>query len=267
MPRRLRFLTLLTTLLAIFSSADFGNAKEGSDKKNGSATKQGSAARGSATKAGSTPKAGFVSLFNGQNLDNWVRRGGVATYKIEGDTIVGTSTLNTPNSFLCTKREYADFILEVELKVDDGLNSGIQIRSLCNEHAVSVEVKNETGEVVTKTIPAGRVHGYQVEIDPSDRAFSGGIYDEARRGWLQKPSGEENQATRKAFKRGEWNQYRIEAIGSSIKTWINGVPVSDLTDDMDSAGLIALQVHGIGKHKELAGTQVRWRKLMIKEIP
>jgi len=205
-------------------------------------------------------------LFNGQNLDNWIKRGGVASYKIEGDTIVGTSTLNTPNSFLCTKRDYADFILEVDLKVNDGLNSGIQIRSHCYDQPVSFEVKNKQGEVVTKTIPAGRVHGYQVEIDPSDRAFSGGIYDEARRGWLQNPSGEENQAAREAFKRGEWNLYRIEAIGPSIKTWINGVPVSNLTDNMDTAGLIALQVHGIGEDKELAGTQVRWRNLRIKEI-
>ncbi len=243
MHPRLRVLTLLTALLVVVAPTDFANAKKGSGKK-----------------------AGYASLFNGKNLDNWVKRGGEATYKIEGDTIVGTSTLNTSNTFLCTKREYSDYILEVELKVDDGLNSGIQIRSHCHAQPTKVEIKNEEGETVTTTIPAGRVHGYQVEIDPSDRAFSGGIYDEARRGWLQKPAGDENKAAREAFKRGEWNKYRIQAIGSSIKTWINGVPVSNLTDDMDAAGLIALQVHGIGDHKELAGTQVRWRNIFIKEV-
>ncbi len=237
-------------------------AKEGSDKKSGSATKQNLAAQ-----VDSALKTGYTSLFNGKNLDNWIKRGGKASYQIEEDAIVGTSTLNTPNTFLCTRREYADFILEVELKVDDGLNSGIQIRSHCFDKPTTVEIKNEKGEIETKTIPAGRVHGYQVEIDPSDRAFSGGIYDEARRGWLQNPAGDENQAAREAFKRGEWNKYRIEAIGSSIKTWINGVPVSDLTDDMDAAGLIALQVHGIGDKKELAGTQVRWRNIVLKEVP
>jgi len=247
MYQRLHSVTLLTTLLATLLttvvSANFANAKEGSGMK-----------------------AGFSSLFNGKNLDNWVKRGGKATYKIEGNAIVGTSTLNTSNTFLCTKRDYADYILEVELKVDDGLNSGIQIRSHCFGKPTTVEIKNKKGEFETKTIPAGRVHGYQVEIDPSDRAFSGGIYDEARRGWLQNPAGDENQAARAAFKRGEWNKYRIEAIGPSIKTWINGVPISDLTDDMDAAGLIALQVHGIGDHKELAGTQVRWRNIHIKEM-
>jgi len=242
MYQRLRFLPLLTALLFVANTNP------------------------SIAKEGSGTKAGFVSLFNGKDLDGWIKRGGKAEYHIEGDSIVGTSTLNTPNTFLCTKREYADFILEVELKVDDGLNSGIQIRSHCHDQPTTLEIKNEKGEIVTKTIPAGRVHGYQVEIDPSDRAFSGGVYDEARRGWLQKPSGEENKAAREAFKRGEWNKYRIEAIGSSIKTWINGVPVSNLTDDMDAAGLIALQVHGIGDRQELAGTQVRWRNIHIKEI-
>ncbi len=255
MSPRLRVLTLLTASLVIVASTGFTNAKEGSGKKAGSNTKQSSAT-----------KAEFVSLFNGNNLDNWVKRGGKATYKIEGNTIVGTSTLKTPNTFLCTKREYANFILEVELKVDDGLNSGIQIRSHCNDHAVKVIVQDQEGKNITKEIPAGRVHGYQVEIDPSPRAYSGGIYDESRRGWLNDLSGDENKAAREAFKNGEWNKYRIEAIGNSIKTWVNGVPAANLTDDMDAAGLIALQVHGIGDHQELAGTQVRWRNIMLKEV-
>ncbi len=261
MSQHFRFLSLLTALLIVVASAGNANAKEGSGQKAGSASKQ-----GSATKATSGPKDYSVLLFNGQNLDNWIKQGGDATYKIEGDTIVGTSALNTPNTFLCTKREYADFVLELELKVDDGLNSGIQIRSQCNDHAIQFEGKDMEGNAVSKKIDAGRVHGYQVEIDPSDRAFSGGIYDEARRGWLQKPSGEEHKATREAFKRGEWNKYRIEVVGNSIKTWINGVPISNLTDDMDAAGLIALQVHGVGDKKELVGKQVRWRNLLLKEI-
>ena len=252
-------LALFVALLLVFTTATLCNAKEGSDTKPGSATKA-----GSDTKAGSATKEGFVALFNGKDLDNWVRRNGEAEYAVEGGMIVGISRMNTPNSFLCTKRDYADFILELELKVDDGLNSGIQIRSQVVDHEQKLEVE-EDGKMVTKIIPAGRVHGYQVEIDPSARAFSGGVYDEARRGWLDDLSGEENAAAREAFKLGEWNTYRIEAIGTSIKTWVNGVPAADFTDDWDASGFFGLQVHNI-HHESMAGKKIRWRNIMIKEI-
>lgn len=208
----------------------------------------------------------FVPLFNGKDLDGWIKRGGTAKYHIDGDAIVGSSVMNTPNTFLCTPRNYGDFELTVELKVDDGLNSGIQIRSEAFDEPQEVTFKNADGKQINKKIPAGRVHGYQVEIDPSDRAYSGGIYDEARRGWLNDLSGEENKAAREAFKRNAWNQYRILAVGDNIKTWVNGVPAADLKDDMTAEGFIALQVHGIGDNKEHEGKQVRWRNLMIREI-
>ena len=123
---------------------------------------------------------GRVSLFNGKDLDGWVRRGGKAKYRAEGGEIVGTSVPNTGNSFLCTKRDYADFILELEFKVDPDLNSGVQIRSECFDRPKTVELGGKKYKIA-----AGRVHGYQVEIDPSPRAYTGGIYDEGRRGWLQ----------------------------------------------------------------------------------
>ncbi len=187
---------------------------------------------------------GWVSLFNGENLDNWTQRNGKATYHIEGDEIVGTTVLNTPNSFLCTRENYGDFILEYEFLVHPLMNSGVQIRS---------ESKEEYNN--------GRVHGYQVEIDPAKRAWTGGIYDEARRGWLYSLS--RNQPARKAFQQGTWNKIRVEAIGSSIRTWINGVMASNLVDNMTPSGFIALQVHGIG-NEDQANREVRWRKLRIK---
>ncbi|MCH2115470.1 MAG: DUF1080 domain-containing protein [Pirellulales bacterium] len=211
-------------------------------------------------------EAESIALFNGRNLEGWVQRGGKAQYSVEGDTIVGTSVLDTPNSFLCTDREYADFILELELKVDEGLNSGIQIRSHCFDQQVTAAFQDGQGKGVTKQIPAGCVHGYQVEIDPTDRAYSGGIYDEGRRGWLNDLKGEENRAAREAFQRAGWNKYRIEAIGNSIKTWVNGVPAANLTDDMDAAGFIGLQVHGVGNAQEMVGKQVRWRKILIRDL-
>jgi hypothetical protein len=212
----------------------------------------------------SAQETGFVPLFDGHSLTGWVQHGGKAKYAIEGDTIVGTSVANTSNSFLCTDREYGDFILELDLKVDNELNSGIQIRSHVFDKPTEQELKNPAGKMETYKFPADRVHGYQVEIDPSDRAWSGGIYDEARRGWLYGLEGDDRQAARQAFKKNEWNHYRIEAVGPSIKTWINDVSVADLTDDVDASGLIALQVHAV--ENRLAGKQVRWRNIQIKEL-
>ena len=186
----------------------------------------------------------WENLFNGKNLDGWNIKGGKAKYTVEDGTITGSTVLNTTNTFLCTDKLYSDFILEIDFKVDPKLNSGIQIRS--------------------NSIPAyrnGRVHGYQVEIDPSDRAWSAGIYDEARRGWLYNLKN--NPAAQKAFKQNDWNHYRIEAIGDTIRTWINGVPAANLVDDMTHKGFIALQVHSIGKDKSKEGIKVMWKNIRI----
>ncbi len=207
-----------------------------------------------------------IDLFNGKNLDGWVQHGGKAEYTIEGDVIVGTSVPDTPNSFLCTNKHYDNFILELDFKVDPPLNSGIQIRSNVYDTDREVVTKTSSGKERKKKVAAGRVHGYQVEIDPSDRAWSGGIYDEGRRGWLNNLEGEKNKPAREAFKQNEWNHYKIQAIGDSIKTWINGVPAADLKDDMTPSGFIALQVHGIGKDQSKLGKQIRWRNIKLQEV-
>ena len=186
---------------------------------------------------------GWQALFSGKNLKGWKIIGGEAEYKVVDGAIVGTSRMNTPNTFLTTKKQYGDFILEMEFKVDDGLNSGIQFRSNSK-----------------KEYQDGRVHGYQYEIDPSSRAWSGGIYDEARLGWLYPLT--TNAEAQKAFKHNDWNKARIEAFGNNIRTWINGVPAADILDAQDATGFIALQVHSIGK-EELAGKQVAWRNIRI----
>ena len=186
----------------------------------------------------------WEALFDGKTLNGWIQRGGKARYHAEDGTIVGSTVQHTPNSFLCTEKTYGNFILELEFKVDPTLNSGVQIRSRSLK-----EYKN------------GRVHGYQVEIDPSERAWSGGIYDEARRGWLNDLK--DNEAARKAFKNGEWNHFRIEAIGDSIKTWLNGVPAANLTDSETATGFIALQVHSTNSEKAL---HVWWRNIRIQDL-
>lgn len=182
-------------------------------------------------------------LFNGKNFNGWKKLNGTAEYKIVGNTIVGISRLKTPNTFLATEKEYGDFILEFEFKIDNGLNSGVQFRSLSE-----------------KDYNNGRVHGYQFEIDPATRAWSGGIYDEARRGWLYPLT--ENPKARTAFKSNAWNTARIEAIGKSIRTWVNGIPCANLWDDKTLKGFIALQVHSIGKTEE-EGKTVSWRNIRI----
>jgi len=105
------------------------------------------------------------------------------------------------------------------------------------------------------------VHGYQVEIDPSERAYSGGIYDEARRGWLNDLK--DNEAARKAFNVKEWNHYRVVAIGDWMRTWVNGVPAADLVDSMTQTGFIGLQVHGVKTKEPLT---VRWRNIRIQDL-
>jgi len=188
---------------------------------------------------------GFVPLFDGKTLDGWEQKGGKAKYTVEDGCIVGTSVPNTSNSFLCTKKHYSDFILELEFKVDPGLNSGVQVRSNSLK-----EYRN------------GQVHGYQVEIDPSSRAWTGGIYDEGRRGWLF--TLKDNEAARKAFKPNDWNKLRVECRGERIKTWVNGVPAADLTDSMTRSGFIALQVHGVGSRQD--PLSVRWRNIRLKDL-
>jgi len=214
---------------------------------------------------------GFTNLFNGKDLDGWVQRGGKAKYTIEdGGVIVGTSTMETPNSFLCTGRDYSDFVLEYEFKIDPMLNSGVQIRSQSSPEGAEMLWE---GKLVK--IGANRVFGYQVEIDPNpkqNRWWSAGLYDEGRRAWLYpgilggdgKAFGDQG---RKIFKQGDWNKVRVEAIGDTIKTTLNDTPCASIKDSATASGFIALQVHDIGKDKEKEGTQVRWRNLKIKEVP
>jgi Domain of Unknown Function (DUF1080) len=183
-------------------------------------------------------------LFNGKDLTGWKQLNGKAKYEVKNNMIVGTTVSDQPNSFLVTAVDYGDFVLELELMVDSSMNSGVQFRSESKPDYMN-----------------GRVHGYQMEVDPSKRAWSGGIYDEGRRLWLY--SMEFNDPGKKAFKNGQWNKYRIECIGSHIRTWVNGIPTAWLIDDLTPKGFIALQVHSIPK-TDVPGKQIMWRNIMIK---
>ena len=187
----------------------------------------------------------WVDLFNGKSLKGWEKLDGSAEYRVENGEVIGVSKIKTPNTFMATREIYSDFILEYEMKMDRGLNSGVQFRS--------VDVQPDG----TK-----RVNGYQVECDDHDsRPWAGGVYEEASRGWLYPMA--YNMCAARANKRGEWNRVRIEAVGSTIRTYINGVNFANLVDDKRSEGFIALQVHGIGDDAELEGKEIRWRNIRI----
>jgi hypothetical protein len=189
---------------------------------------------------------GWVALFNGKNLDGWEQRNGTATYKVEDGCVVGTTSEGSPNSFMCTKKTYGDFELVFEVKVDDELNSGVQFRSRTKDDK-----------------PSERVHGPQVEIATNGSA--GCVYGEGTSfGWLSGPTDDATKTG--AFKKGQWNKYRVLAKGKHIQTWVNGIPIVDFEEDKTNMpdGFIGLQVHGIGKG---AGPySVRWKEIYLREL-
>ncbi len=187
-------------------------------------------------------------LFDGKTLNGWKSVAGAAPYKVEDGMIVGTMTKGTPNSFLITEKEYGDFVLELDIKLEGtSTNSGIQTRSHFNP---------------TGNKGAGLVYGRQVEIDPTGRAWTGGIYDEARRLWLYPL--ELNPLAKSFYKKEEFNHYKIECIGNETKTWVNGNPVAFVIDTLDKSGFIGLQVHGIGTVLANDGKKVYFKNINIQ---
>ncbi len=184
-------------------------------------------------------------LFDGKTLNGWKQLGGAADYQVIDGAIVGSSRPGVPNSFLVTTKDYGDFVLDVDVRQDVGpTNSGIQFRSLS-----------------TPDFENGRVHGYQADIDPSPRQWSGQIYEEAQRGWFS--TGETNPAAKALYKFGEWNHYRIEAIGPRLRVWINGEPAADVIDDATKSGFFGLQVHSIDKPED-AGRTTSWKNIVVR---
>lgn len=193
---------------------------------------------------------GWENLFDGKTLSGWTRMAGTAEYKVEDGAIVGATVLNSPNSFLVFDKKYkGDFILELEAKMDDTTaNSGVQFKS-------NFDPNGNDGK--------GKIYGYQFELDPSFRSWSGGLYDEGRRDWLYPL--ELHSDAKTAFRQGEYNKIHIECFGNTIKTWLNGIAVAYLVDTITAnAGLIGLQVHSIGDNTAHAGKKVFFKNIRIK---
>lgn len=191
----------------------------------------------------------WQSLFDGKTLNGWKTMAGTASYKAEDGAIVGITTAGSPNTFLvCDKKFSGDFILEMEVKLDDiNSNSGVQFKS--NYDAAANNGK-------------GRVFGYQFELDPSPRKWSGGLYDEGRRDWLY--PGSLNSKNQVLFTTGEYHKIRIECFGNSIRTWLDGKAIAYVVDTLKTnEGLIGLQVHSISNANQ-AGIKLYWRNIRIK---
>jgi len=205
----------------------------------------------------------WEKLFDGQSLKGWSVHSGTAAYKAENGMIVGTAVLGSPNSFLCTEREFGNFILEFQVKVDPELNSGVQFRSeIAREERVFKIMRD--GKEITRKAPPDRVYGYQVEIAAVATGNCGNVYDEARRAVFLDDFTNKPRA-KAAFKDNQWNKYRVECRGESIKTWVNGILCADFKDSMTARGIIGLQVHQLPKDK-FKPYQARWRNIRIQVL-
>lgn len=202
--------------------------------------------------------ADWAPLLTGAGLEGWTQPNGSGKYEVVNGELVGTTVEGSPNSFLGPQRSYGDFILEFEVLADPRMNSGVQIRSHQYPEETTTWVNN--GGRRERTFPKGRIHGYQVEISNEERASSGGIFDEGRRGWIG--SIVEDPVASKAFKDNQWNHYRVEAVGDRIRVWVNGVACADLVDPLDQDGFIGFQVHSFRDPKP---AQVRWRNIRIDD--
>lgn len=191
--------------------------------------------------------ADWVDLFTDTNPDDWMIRGGDAKFSLTDGVLTGTSVPSSPNSFFTTAKQYSDFELIYEARVHPQLNSGVQIRS----------------QVIGGTDNrAGGLRGYQIELDPAPRAFSAGIYDEQRRGWLHPMH--TAPSPRRAFRPGQWNQIRVVAKGPVIRTWINAVPAAEIFDATTASGHIGFQVHDVGQRKD--PLTIEFRNARIREL-
>ncbi len=213
---------------------------------------------------GCGPKEKWTDLFNGENLDGWEVKGAdEANFYVEDGMLVAETEMGVPNVFLVTSRPYANFELELDFKAAPGINSGVQIRSSVHEVSATTRYVSGSLEERDRDWTPGTVRGYQIEIDPSERAWTGGFYEEGGRGWLVPLA--DNVEAGEAFNLDEWNHFRIVANGNSFQTWINGVLAVDTTDDLTSTGFIGLQLHSI-KTEEKAGRKTLFKNIRIRDL-
>lgn len=193
-------------------------------------------------------KTPWKSIFNGKDFSGWKIIGSNGKAWVHDNEIVCHMVSNTPeHTFVCTKKKYADFILEAECKLDGDFHTGFLLRCM--------DAKADTAQV--------SLYGYQVKIDPTSRKWTGGVFDDYGKTWEWYYPLKNSEAARAAFKMNEWNTFRIEAIGNEIKVWVNGIPTTNLKHDKYKKGYIALKIHSMGNNPEKEKILVHYRNLKI----
>ncbi len=225
------------------ASAEEGSAEEVSAEE---ANPEAVSSEAAAATGADTPAqaSAWTELILDDSLMGWVQLGGNASFTIQRNEIIGMTRPGIDDGFLCTETEYENFELEMECKVDPGLNSGIVIR----------------GQLASDA-PRLQVEGCQVEIDSSPRAWTGSLYDQAERTWLATVA--DVPEAREAFQPTQWNRLRIVAAGPRVRTWVNDVPAVDYARVKENAGFIGLQMH---RTRLADGLEVRWRRLRIRAV-
>lgn len=225
-----------------------------------------------ACKNKSAKQDGWQDLFDGKTLNgwkvlnqDWTNPDVKPDFYVENNMLICNTVMNNEGGYLVTEKSYGNFILEFDVKIDTSLNSGLQCRSRVWEKDTStVYVAGDAqGTKRLTKWRTGYVWGYQVEVDPSSRAWSGGLYEPGNRGWIVTLAG--NEAARKAFKPMDWNHFKIVMNGNKIQTWVNGVPTVDTTDDMSASGFIGLQFHGAYREWQ-KDKKSMWKNIKIKEL-
>ncbi len=201
-----------------------------------------------------TEKGKWKNLFNGKNLDGWelTSRGKLASAQVENGEIVCHQVVNTPqHTFVRTKKKYADFILEGDCKLDGDLHTAFLFRMIEAPDTAKVSLL-----------------GYQVKIDPTPRKWTGGVFDDFGNSWRWLHTLEDDARAREAFKMKEWNTFRIEAIGNTIKVWVNDIPTVHLINNKYDKGYIALKIHSMGNTPEKEKILVHFKniKIMTKNV-
>ena len=191
----------------------------------------------------------WQSLFNGSDFALWkvVALRDPAPAVIEDGAMVLRQRINTvEHTFVATEKRYGDFILEMDVKDDPEFNSGILLR--CSDALAEAAV---------------RLNGYQVKIDNTKRAWTGGVFDDFGNGWRWLFDLKDNAAGREAFKFKEWARFRMECIGPTIKVWVNGVPTCNLIDEKYREGYIAFKIHSVGNKPNATESAIRFRNIRI----
>jgi hypothetical protein len=183
------------------------------------------------------PGEDWVSLFNGQDLNGWVKIG-QESWTVE-DSIIHGKGLTKDYGYLQTEKSYQDFQLSLKFRCEGDGNSGVFFHTA---------FKPGTAEIT---------QGLQFEVDCTVGKHTAGIYGDGRQ-WIVWPAPENETVVRL----GDWNEYLLEVVSNRYKARLNGVQMVDFVDPTPKSfdGPLALQLHA-GGHGNM-----KFRDIMIRDL-